>query len=682
MFSNSNLSAYRLHALLLAITLSIVPTPSARAAFNEANVGKENRAAIRDTEKPLQTKIPNADSKKPPRYILELRATQTVKPLGEKPVQKVDETLERLAPIDLNGNPRVQPGITEGASQTGTSPGGPGINSGAAGTNSTERMDGNRRSVDGTSGTGLGAGTAGSGKTAPGSTDVNAPVGDDLLQLRGVGATGLGAGSLDSTGNYGQSNRKDGGVNLDGSGEDGDDTNVIIERPPITTLIPLKDNLNPFSLDARYIEQVGLRDTLLAATGQNLDIEEGFSRTKISKYRMLAAASEFLPSINSGYSLYGITGDVPTALFGGGSSASANGSSANAGLPSTIQILNAGFTQNVYQGGRILFGTLEQKHRLRASRAALLGNVNDTLLEATRRYYDLLLNEALLSIRTRAVSISEEQVRINSAQEKAGAATGLDVLQSQAQLASDEQNLVDQQNARRQAAIQLAHVLNTSFAQDLVSRQKHLRKRRLIDNNIPIEKLLEIAIDKRPELKQFEELRLAAKRAIVVAAAPLQPGVTFGGSVFGIAAGGGNFDKIFNLNLGVKWTLGGLGTTALANAQRARWEARQAAIQAKQTFLDVFDQVRSSYNNSLASDKRIDRATVQINAAEEELRIAKKRMEAGIGLNIDVLNAQRDLTQASINKSRAVIDFNVAQAQLLRDIGAISIDGVLRGLKI
>ncbi|MBX3153819.1 TolC family protein [Candidatus Obscuribacterales bacterium] len=641
MFSNSNLSAYRLHALLLAITFSIVPTPSALAAFNEANVGKENRAAIRDTEKPLQTKIPNADSKKPPRYILELRATQTVKPLGEKPVQKVDETLERLAPIDLNGNPRVQPGITEGASQTGTSPGGP---------------------------------SGGSSATADG----NAPVGDDLLQLRGVGATGLGAGSLDSTGNYGQSNRRDGGVNLDGSGEDGDDTNVIIERPPITTLIPLKDNLNPFSLDARYIEQVGLRDTLLAATGQNLDIEEGFSRTKISNYRMLAAASEFLPSINSGYSLYGITGDVPTALFGGGSS----GSSANAGLPSTIQILNAGFTQNVYQGGRILFGTLEQKHRLRASRAALLGNVNDTLLEATRRYYDLLLNEALLSIRTRAVSISEEQVRINSAQEKAGAATGLDVLQSQAQLASDEQNLVDQQNARRQAAIQLAHVLNTSFAQDLVSRQKHLRKRRLIDNNIPIEKLLEIAIDKRPELKQFEELRLAAKRAIVVAAAPLQPGVTFGGSVFGIAAGGGNFDKIFNLNLGVKWTLGGLGTTALANAQRARWEARQAAIQAKQTFLDVFDQVRSSYNNSLASDKRIDRATVQINAAEEELRIAKKRMEAGIGLNIDVLNAQRDLTQASINKSRAVIDFNVAQAQLLRDIGAISIDGVLRGLKI
>ena len=663
MFSNLNSTRYRLPALLFAVSLSVNSSQTALAAFSEANVGKENRAAIKDSEKPLQTKIPSKDDKKPARYILELNATQTVRPLGERPVQKVDETLERLAPIDLQNQSIQQQNQTQSIQQDQTTPG---LNSGAAGSETKDRMDGNRRPGNGTSGTAIDA------------------EGNDLLQLRGMGATGLGAANLDATGNYGQSKRTDGGVNLDGTGEDGDDTNVIIERPPINSLIPLKDNLNPFSLDARYIEQIGLRDTLQAATGQNLDIEEGFSRTKISKYRLLATASEFLPSINSGYNLIGITGDIPTALFGGGGSAGAGGSNANAnaGLPSTIQLLNAGFTQNVYQGGRILFGTLEQKHRLRASRAQLRGNINDTLLEATRRYCDLLLNEALLSIRTRAVSISEEQVRINSAQEKAGAATGLDVLQSQAQLASDEQNLVDQQNARRQAAIQLSHVLNSSFAQDLVSRQRHLRKRRLIDSNVPIDKLLAIAIDRRPELKQFEELRLAAKRAIVVAAAPLQPGVTFGGTVFGIAAGGGNFDKIFNLNLGVRWSLGGLGTTALANTQRARWEARQAAIQAKQTFLDVFDQVRSSYNNSLASDKRIDRATVQINAAEEELRIAKKRMEAGIGLNIDVLNAQRDLTQASINKSRAVIDFNVAQAQLLRDIGAISIDGILRGLKI
>ncbi len=92
---------------------------------------------------------------------------------------------------------------------------------------------------------------------------------------------------------------------------------------------------------------------------------------------------------------------------------------------------------------------LEQKHRLRAAHAALKGNINDVLLDTAKHYYNLVLNESFLSTRTRAVAISAEQVRMNSLQEKHGLATGLDVLQSQAQLASDEQNLVDQQQARR-----------------------------------------------------------------------------------------------------------------------------------------------------------------------------------------------------------------------------------------
>jgi len=549
---------------MVAIVAALAVSAPAFAAPVDA--GRDNRDAMKDLKKPLKTVVPNADQKKAPKHIIELRATQTVRPLGEGGVQKVEEPLERIK------------------------------------------------------------------------TDVTT---------------------------------------------ESDDNGVAIEHPPLDALISLEDNLNPFSMDARFIEKITLKDTLEAALSQNLDIEEGFVRSKIDRLSYLSSATRFLPNLSGGYTLFGINGNIPSTLFGS-TPATAIGNRIDGGrarLPSTIQLLNAGFTYNLYQGGKVVFGTLQQRHRWRASRAALSANVNDTLLSATRRHYDLLLQEALLAIRTRAVAISVEQVRLNQAQEKAGTATGLDVLQSQAQLASDEQNLVEQQNLRRQAAIQLAHVLNASFSQDLESCEKYLKKKRLIARAMPIEKLLVKAIDGRPELKQYEELRLAAKRAIIVAAAPMQPNVAFGGTIFGVGAGG-NIDPIYAINLGVKWNLGGMGTTDLANMQKARWEARQAAVQAKKTFLNVFDEVRSSYNNSLAADKKIDRATVQVLAAEEELRIAKKRMTAGIGLNIDVLNAQRDLTQASVNKARAVVDFNVAQAQLLRDIGAVSIDSLTTGLKI
>jgi outer membrane protein TolC len=107
---------------------------------------------------------------------------------------------------------------------------------------------------------------------------------------------------------------------------------------------------------------------------------------------------------------------------------------------------------------------------------------------------------------------------------------------------------------------------------------------------------------------------------------------------------------------------------------------KRGNLQCKQK--NVFQQVRTAYVQSLAADRKIEAASAQIISAEEELRIAKKRMEAGIGLNIDVLNAQRDRTQAAINKSQAIVDFNTAQVQLLHDMGLISVDSVNNGMKI
>ena len=463
-----------------------------------------------------------------------------------------------------------------------------------------------------------------------------------------------------------------------------DKESVSISTPPLKALVSVQENINPFSLDATFIEPIELEDALRSSFSQNLNIENSFSQLRIQKYAFLAAASKFLPDINSGYNLIGLHGSFPASLLGISSGVAAASTGGSIHLPSAAQVLSAGFTYHAYQGGKVLFSTLEERHRLRAAHASLKGSINDTLLETVKCYYDLVLNESFLTTRTRTVAISAEQVRLNSSQEKNGLATGLDVLQSQAQLASDEQNLVDQQQARRHSAIQLASNLNASFAQDLVTKESDLEKRRLIRQTVPITDLLKLAIDYRPELKQYEELRLAAKRAIVVAGAPLQPKINLGGSIYGIGAQPtlGNLSSIFVLNFSINWTLGALGTTDLANIQGARWQARQSAIQAKQTFQSVFEQVRDSYNQILAADKRIDHSTVQTAAAEEELKIAKKRMEAGIGLNIDVLNAQRDLTQAQINKAQAIADFNVAQAQLLHDIGLISIDTLIHGAHI
>lgn len=461
--------------------------------------------------------------------------------------------------------------------------------------------------------------------------------------------------------------------------------NSVELRPKLslTALIRVENQVNPFALDAQMVESITYRDVLLAAETGNLDVLGIKYGALAQKYTYLSAATGFLPDIVTGYNKYLVNAYIPipisavlkpSPLVPPGVNTQTQATVIN----SPITVVQAGFNMPIWRSSTF-FNFLAQKHSLNAIKAQTSGTINDTLLSTARNYYSLLLNQALLEIRERAVSISQEQLRMNSTLEHSGLATNLDVLQARAQLARDRQNLVDQQRVRRNAAIQLAHTLNANLGQDLVPSESILRKTRLISKNTAVVDLLKLAIDNRPELRQYDELRQVAKAAIYTSVAPATPVVTLNGAVYGVGQNIGNLGHAWLLNFGVRWTLGGLALTEIANANNAKWQARQAMIEANKQFVNVFDQVRTSFNDGLSAERRIDQAIDEIAAAQEELRLARIRLETGLGINIDVLNAQRDLTQAYVNKAQAIADFNIAQVELLHNIGLISTENLTSG---
>ena len=166
----------------------------------------------------------------------------------------------------------------------------------------------------------------------------------------------------------------------------------------------------------------------------------------------------------------------------------------------------------LFRGGSILFGAMQSKNNYRAAQNARSATVNDTLLQTAKYYYDLLLQEAILSVRISAVRTSEEQLKLNSDLHDGGKATMLEVYQAETQLSQDRQNLIDQQITRRDAAIKLAQYLNAQQGEDLAPANPLLLKTRLVAEQMGPAGLLRVAIDHRPELKQYEQLRLAAKK--------------------------------------------------------------------------------------------------------------------------------------------------------------------------
>ena len=464
-----------------------------------------------------------------------------------------------------------------------------------------------------------------------------------------------------------------------------DENAIILKKPELKALISVDRSLSPFGLDADYAQPINLRDTLLTSVNNNLDLAISRTQEHSGKLTYLSSLGGFLPDLKMGVTQYYLKGElsfpfktpvIPTTAATSTSSSSSGFSAEKVDTP--FLLMNGGVTYNVYQGGKILFGTIRDKHNWNAARSGLNASLSDVLAQAARGYYNLVLAEALLQIRIKAVDTSEEQVRVNTSRFENGLATNLDVLQSRTQLSRDRQSLVDQQVNRRATAIQLADLLNINLGGDLTPLGNTVRKVRLVSPSLRVPDLLRVAIENRPELKQNDELRQAAKATIIVNSAPLQPKVALSGNVIG-AGPPSRIEALYAMGVAANWNLGGLGTVDAAKVALARSQARQAALQEQRQLVSVLDQVRTAYIRSLDAERNIVETTNEVNSSAEELRLAQLRFANGLGTNLDIITAQRDYTQALIDKAQAIINFNIAQVQMLHDVGLASIDNLSSG---
>lgn len=471
---------------------------------------------------------------------------------------------------------------------------------------------------------------------------------------------------------------------------------IAISAPRLESLISVNEYLNPFGLDAVSSRAVTLKEALDIGLERNLDLAISLAQTKQSKFSYYSALGKFLPDATAGWSEFFAHGHVglpfnffasqslPASALSNTALGTASSNIQSSGRDSTVtvnrpfEIMHAGGEFYAFRGGSVLFGALQARNTYRARTQGERATLSDTLLAISQNYYNLVLAETVLQIRIDAVRTSEEQLRRNQARFHSGLATNLEVLQSKTQLSRDKQALVDQQIQRRTAAITLANTLNVDLGDDLKPATTIVQKVRLVDPHLSVGQVLQMAIDHRPELKQYEQLRLAAKKALVVSTSGLLPTVSLSGQAYGIGPPS-NVQALGVFSVNANWRLKGLATVDSFDTVRAKWEARQAALQSQKELQTVCSQVRNSYLQILDKERNIAEATNEVISSAEELRLAELRKTSGLGINLDIISAQRDYTQARVSKAQAIIDYNIAQVQLLHDTGQISIAGLTSG---
>jgi outer membrane protein TolC len=480
-----------------------------------------------------------------------------------------------------------------------------------------------------------------------------------------------------------------------------DEDHVVVKAPMLTALISLDRDRSPYDLDANSSTAITLRDVLRTAIDGNLDIKIAQQDELEKKWNKVKGFAGFLPTIAEDLNAEALNGAYTTPV------------GVALGIKNPYLTSATSFTETLFSGGNILHTYKQAKHEYLASQYAVHGTLNDVLQQVAADYYGLVLNEVLLQVRIKAVQTAQALVLVNKDLFHNGVNTEEDLLQSQYQLSQARQQLIQQQIARREAAVKLATAINLNPEVDLTVAEPLVAKIQLVGLKNPNE-LMKVAIENRPELKKYEQLRLAAVDYVKAERGTLLPKIQAKAEILGSGTkvfvndnnplatsglsdsgvGAGPASSTANLSLSgtssgpkswtmrslfigeidATWTLGGLAFNQISSINMARADAHKAQLDFNKELAAVYQEVRDSYLNSVADENLIVETSDAVNYGAEELRVAEVRLKDGVGTNLDVVNAQRDYINALSAKANALIQYNIAQTSMLHAIGRTSMD--------
>jgi outer membrane protein TolC len=128
---------------------------------------------------------------------------------------------------------------------------------------------------------------------------------------------------------------------------------------------------------------------------------------------------------------------------------------------------------------------------------------------------------------------------------------------------------------------------------------------------------------------------------------------------------GPEFNHGYVLGLNASWHIfDGHFTQGRLIATRARREAAQAALEA--AHMSVESDVRSAFFDLQQADRVLESETRNVENASESLDLARGNLGAGLGTQLDVLQATSDVTRARTTRLSAIYLHNAALARLAR----------------
>ena len=305
-------------------------------------------------------------------------------------------------------------------------------------------------------------------------------------------------------------------------------------------------------------------------------------------------------------------------------------------------------------------------------------NVLDQLIATVKtQFYQIIVNRDLVTVNEENVHLLEAQLKDQQNRFEAGTVPRFNVLQADVQLHNQIPQLITAQNNLRISKLQLAKTLGLDFQRRFGDRPplEVIGDMPYIPRSIELVDAIELGKQRRAFLKQARANVLNQLQQVRATAGQWLPNIT--------TTGGGEW---VSSPINSSWHDISKGWTALVQGSVPIWDSgaiagqviQQRALlsESKITYDDDVRQVeleiQQAYSILQQNRELIQSQEKNVELADEALRLAKARLDAGAGVQLDVLNATVQLLTAQSTRLQALFGYNSSLAEFDRATGAQS----------
>ncbi|MBL9188601.1 MAG: TolC family protein [Opitutaceae bacterium] len=299
--------------------------------------------------------------------------------------------------------------------------------------------------------------------------------------------------------------------------------------------------------------------------------------------------------------------------------------------------------------------------------------VINTVTSVVLAYRALLQAQRSVEVTETSLTRAREQLRVNRALVSSGIIPPVEIIQTEADIATREFNVLTAQSARDAARFTLVRLLDTARDADFVATDTIDTPQFALD----LETCRRLAFDHRPDYRQALQ----------------------GKAISDLSTDSARNNKLWSLNLSSRYRLAGTAPrynesldrtwqrsnedwnvglalsvpfgdlTRQQTYLRARSRAQKAALDVAEITDNIEIEVRDALRSIELSLKRAQVAAVARELAERKLEIERGRLQAGRTTNFAIITFQNDLVSARLNEIGAQISYLNALTLLEQTLG-------------